>query len=226
MLRGTGYGVGVPRTTDRGDVPTRLLNAGVTLFLRQGYNATGIQEITEEAGVPKGSFYNHFASKEAFAAAIVDRYAAYSLRSWHRMMRSAPAEPLATIRHVFTHMLAYHERTEVSSGCLVGNLAAEIALWSEPCRQSLLAAQLAWRQRLAGLIAVAQVAGEVRGDIEAGALAGLAWNAWEGALLRVKMERSIRPLCESTALILDHLFRPLPAAPQDGGYVGVRTHHV
>src|SRR5688572_13073976 len=100
----------MPRSADPTDIPERLLAAGLELFLRQGYNATGIQQITDQAGVPKGSFYNHFDSKEAFGAAIVDRYAAYSQRSWQRMMRSAPAEPLAAIRHVFEQMLAHHAR--------------------------------------------------------------------------------------------------------------------
>jgi AcrR family transcriptional regulator len=95
----------MPRTADPTAVPERLLAAGLDLFLRQGYNGTGIQQSTDQAGVPKGSFYNHFASKEAFGAAIVDLYSEHSLRSWKRWMRSAPSEPMAAIRHVFGAML-------------------------------------------------------------------------------------------------------------------------
>ena len=112
-------------------IPERLLSAGLELFLQQGYNATGIQQLTDLAGVPKGSFYNHFASKEAFAAAIVARYAQNMQRSWERMMQSAPPHPMDTIRHVFAQMLGYHERADCSAGCLIGNFAAEIALSSE-----------------------------------------------------------------------------------------------
>ena len=115
------------RTADPTDIPKRLLSAGLELLLRQGYNATGIQEIADQAGVPKGSFYNHFASKEVFAAAIVDRYAEHSRLSWERMMRGAPAEPMAAIRHVFAQMLDYHEQASCPAGCLIGNLAAEIS---------------------------------------------------------------------------------------------------
>lgn len=206
------------RTTDPTEIPERLRSAGLELFLRQGYNATGIQQITDHARVPKGSFYNHFPSKEAFAAAIVERYAEFMRLSWERMMRSAPAEPLAAIRHVFGQMLDHHERAEFPAGCLIGNFAAEIALSSEPCRHSLLAAQLAWRERLAGLIEAAQATGEIRSDIDATALSALTWSVWEGSLLRMKVERSVRPLRESTALILDLLFRPTgsttPTQPQ------------
>jgi TetR/AcrR family transcriptional regulator, transcriptional repressor for nem operon len=204
----------MPRTADPTDIPERLLAAGLDLFLRQGYNATGIQQITEQAGVPKGSFYNHFVSKEAFGAAIVDRYAEYSRRSWKRMMQGAPDDPMAAIRHVFTAMLDYHERSNRSSGCLIGNFAAEVALASEPCRERLLAAQLAWRERLAVLIRAGQTIGQIRDDIEPIALSALTWSIWEGALLRMKVEGSVEPLRESMELVFDRVYLPIavPAA--------------
>ena len=202
----------MPRTADPTDIPERLLAAGLELFLRQGYNATGVQQLTDHAGVPKGSFYNHFASKEAYAAAIVERYAQHMQRSWERMMASAPADPLAAIRHVFAQMVRYHERADCPAGCLIGNFAAEIALSSEACRQGLLAAQLAWRERLAGLVAAAQAAGEIRGDVDATALSALTWAAWEGALLRMKVEHTTAPLRDGVALIFDLLARPAPAS--------------
>lgn len=199
----------MPRTADPTDIPKRLINSGLELFLLHGYNATGIQQITDRAGVPKGSFYNHFSSKEAFAAAVVDRYAEHMQRSWERFMHDAPPEPLAAIRHVFDQMLDYHQsRVACPVGCLMGNFAAEIAASSEPCRQSLMPAQLAWRDRLAGLIAAAQDRGDIRSDLDATALSALTWNAWEGALLRMKVEQSIKPVRDSIALIFDHLFRP------------------
>jgi len=202
----------MPRTADPTEIPERLLSAGLELFLRQGFNATGIQQITEHAGVPKGSFYNHFESKEAFGAAIVDRYAEFSRRSWQRMMQSAPAEPLAAIRHVFDQMLAHHGRSGPSAGCLIGNFAAEVALASDMCRQRLLAAQLAWRERLAGLIEAGQTRGEIRADMAPEALSALTWSVWEGALLRMKVEGSVRPLRESMKLVLDQVYQP-PALP-------------
>ena len=200
------------RTADPHDIPTRLLDAGLDLFLRQGYNATGIQHIADAARVPKGSFYNHFPSKEAFAAAIVARYADRMRASWERMMASAPDTPMATIRHVFAEMIRYHARRVAEpSGCLIGNFAAEVAVSSVGCRERLLEAQLAWRERLAGLIAAGQACGEVRADIDATALSALTWGAWEGGLLRMKVEGSVAPLQDSVALLLDRLYPPASA---------------
>ena len=201
----------MPRTADPTDIPERLMAAGLTLFLKQGYNATGIQQITDRAGVPKGSFYNHFESKESFAAAIIDRYADLSRLSWQRMMATAPPAPMQAIRHVFDKMLEHHGRNGASSGCLIGNFAAEVAQASETCRKRLLAAQLAWRERLAGLISDGQTEGEIRDDMDPEALSALTWSVWEGALLRMKVERSVRPLSDSMALVLDQVYSPATA---------------
>lgn len=199
----------MPRTADPTDIPERLLAAGRDLFLQQGYNATGIQEITDRARVPKGSFYNHFRSKEAFADAVAERYAAFMQVSWARMMATAPQAPMAAIHHVFEQMTRYHERhADRPSGCLIGNFASEIALSSPSCRQTLLAAQKSWRDRLAGLIRAAQAAGEVRADIDAAELSALTWAAWQGALLRVKVEHSVQPLRDSVALLLNQIYPP------------------
>ena len=57
------------------DFSEKLLEAGVTLFAEKGFHGTGVKDIVERAGVPKGSFYNYFDSKEAFGAAILRHYA-------------------------------------------------------------------------------------------------------------------------------------------------------
>lgn len=196
------------RTADPTDIPRRLAAAGRELFSRQGYNATGIQQITDLAGVPKGSFYNHYASKEAFAAAIVEQYGAMLRDSWAALMAAAPPQPLAAIRYAFAQMIAYHGRAKSRAGCLIGNFAAEMAEASPLCREQMAAAMSAWRERLADLIRRAQAAGEVRADISAEALAAFFWDAWEGALLRMKVDNSLDPLQQTVDLMLDRFFSP------------------
>lgn len=196
------------RIAGKSNVPNQLLDAGRELFLTHGYNATGIQQLTDLAGVPKGSFYNHFVSKEAFAAAIIDQYAEELRINWAEMMRQAPPEPLAAIRYAFEQLIARHESDTCWKGCLIGNFAAEMAEASDLCRQRLAAAMEGWRIALAKLIRGAQEAGELRQDLDAVALAGLVWDVWEGAILRMKVLQSTAPLHESTNLVLNHLLRP------------------
>ena len=59
----------------RHNVREQIAEAGLKAFLEKGFNACGVRDITEAAGAPTGSFYNHFASKEALGAEIVGRYA-------------------------------------------------------------------------------------------------------------------------------------------------------
>ncbi|WP_420477180.1 TetR family transcriptional regulator C-terminal domain-containing protein [Noviherbaspirillum sp. ST9] len=197
------------RIAGKTNTPNQLLDAGRELFLTHGYNATGIQQITDLAGVPKGSFYNHFNSKEVFAATIIDQYAEELREHWKELMSAAPNEPLAAIRYAFARLIARHESNMCSKGCLIGNFAAEMAESSELCRQRLAAAMEGWRISLAKLIREAQAAGEVRNDMDAAATAALVWDVWEGAILRMKVERTTLPLHESTNLVLNHLLRPL-----------------
>ncbi|MFT3856719.1 MAG: TetR/AcrR family transcriptional regulator [Aquabacterium sp.] len=138
----------MPRTADKTDIPNRLTAAGYALFNQHGYNATGIQQITDKAGVPKGSFYNHFDSKEAFAAQIIRNYADWVDQAWQRALTGAPASPLQAIHHVFSQFITHHEQTGCQ-GCLVGNFAAEMVEASEHCRLALAHVLQDWRDRLA-----------------------------------------------------------------------------
>ena len=56
------------------DTKEKIIQAALKTLLQKGFNGVGVQEITEQAGVPKGSFYNHFESKEALGVEIVERY--------------------------------------------------------------------------------------------------------------------------------------------------------
>lgn len=55
-------------------VRDHLLQTGVTVFSKSGFNGSSLPDITEAAGVPKGSFYNYFDSKEALGAAAIEHF--------------------------------------------------------------------------------------------------------------------------------------------------------
>ena len=52
----------------------KLLDQGVQMLMDQGYHGTGLKDILDTVGIPKGSFYNYFASKEVFAAEAISHY--------------------------------------------------------------------------------------------------------------------------------------------------------
>src|SRR5258707_15737264 len=103
----------------RPNVRERLLDAGVEIFHRRGFNGCGVQEITDTAGVPKGSFYNHFESKEELGAAIVERYGRNSARRAILADKSIP--PLDRLRRYFVALTEAYAGQDYGRGCLLGN---------------------------------------------------------------------------------------------------------
>jgi TetR/AcrR family transcriptional regulator, transcriptional repressor for nem operon len=182
-----------PRRSEH--IQERLLDLGLTFFAKQGYHGTGIKEIVEAAGVPKGSFYNYFSSKEVFAEAIIRHYAAGYWREWSSYFASSPVgDPFAALRYSFEMMIAKHSECKVKIGCVVFNLAAEISESSDLCRKTMQSVIVEWRERFTKYVRMAQEQGTARSDITAEDLADIFCNAWEGSLLRMKIENSTEPL--------------------------------
>jgi TetR/AcrR family transcriptional regulator, transcriptional repressor for nem operon len=175
------------------DVRRRLLAAGLDLVHARGFSASGVKDITDTAGVPKGSFYAYFPSKEAFGAAVLDHY-------WsdieQRLLPVLDADESAEKRIVrFFHALAdEHEAGDFLLGCLVGNLSLELGGNSEQVRDELVGILGRWDAALTACVRSGQRPnGGIRTDIDAAELASLLIEAWEGAALRGKVTRSRVP---------------------------------
>jgi len=151
------------------EVRKNLLAAGLDLVHARGFAASGVKDITDAAGVPKGSFYAYFPSKEAFGAAILEHY-------WDdiekRLLPILDADGSAQERITrFFHALAdEHEAGDFLLGCLVGNLSLELGGSSEPVRAELVSILDRWGGALAACVRSGQQgSGEIRGDLDAGA---------------------------------------------------------
>lgn len=179
------------------DAREKLTSEGLRLFLRDGYAATGIQGIVAAAGVPKGSFYHFFpAGKESFAAAVVDRYAALAAEVRKQILLDPGTPPVARLRAYFEFYAKHFGGLGFREGCLLGNLSAEVADASEMIRARLHAAFAAWESDLAQVIAEAIERGELAPVAAPDRLARYLIQGWEGALLRMKSEKSPAALQE------------------------------
>src|SRR5258708_5800423 len=122
------------------DAREKILTAGQSLIELRGYSALGVAEICKTAGVPKGSFYYFFESKEALALAVIDEHWAYQQRDWTRVMHS-DAAPLQRLRQLFEETEAGQRAGQKScgtvSGCLFGNLTLEMSNQTEAIRERL-----------------------------------------------------------------------------------------
>src|SRR5664279_700018 len=109
------------------DVRERLLEAGVRIFSKSGFNGCSVQDITECAGVPKGSFYNHFDSKEALGAAALNHYWSDGACDRLQVLEQVDLTPLSRLRAYFEQVVADLEKADYTCGCLIGNMAAELS---------------------------------------------------------------------------------------------------
>ncbi|MEF3366391.1 TetR family transcriptional regulator C-terminal domain-containing protein [Methylocystis sp. 9N] len=172
----------------------RLLDHGVALMLRNGYHGTGLAEVLAAAKVPKGSFYYYFPSKEEFGAQAVEHYIAPFIRRLSEHLAAADRGGLDALAAYFNEMIGELEANDFAGGCLLGNLMGEIGGGSASAREALKRAVDRYRDLLAKGLARAQAEGAARQDREARALADMLVDGWQGALLRMKVERSAAPL--------------------------------
>jgi len=176
----------------RHNVREQIVEAGLKTLLKKGFNACGVRDITDAAGVPTGSFYNHFASKEALGAEIVERYARDNSRRealWDKTL--APLERLG--RH-FAGLNQMYAELEYGRGCLLGNFSAELADHSPLIRERLAALSASWTTDIENAVGDAQADGSVSTKSNPADLAAFLLDAYEGALLRARVEKSGAPL--------------------------------
>jgi TetR/AcrR family transcriptional repressor of nem operon len=119
------------------DAKQKILGAARSLIEGRGYSALGVAEICKAAGVPKGSFYYFFESKESLALAVVDEHWAAQKRDWERVLGGTD-KPLERLRRLFEETEAGQRAVQdgcgTVSGCLFGNLTLELSNQTEAVR--------------------------------------------------------------------------------------------
>ncbi|HTD04848.1 TetR/AcrR family transcriptional regulator [Undibacterium sp.] len=166
----------------------QIFDAALKLLSEKGFNACSVQDITAEAGVPKGSFYNHFESKEALGVEIVEFYGDYgNLRD---VLEDRSIAPMERLRQYFAGLNDTIIGRGFEQGCLLGNFSAELSDQSPLIRAQLAEIYGKWTKIIEAAIADGQADRSIGQDMDARALASFLLNAWEGATLRARAERS------------------------------------
>ena len=188
----------------RASVREVIVESALTQFHRRGFNACSVEDITTAAGVPKGSFYNHFKSKEDLGAEVVRRYGESS------SFRAPVPDSLSPLEELRARFHATRERlvtNEFRQGCLLINMGAEVADHSPVIRAEVETSLGNWSHRVADLLREAGATGELSGDLDPDLLAGFVIDAWEGAITRAKVMRSPTPLDDFFTVVFDRLLR-------------------
>lgn len=185
-----------------------LIASGVTTLHEHGFANAGVRQITAAAGVPQGTFTNHFRSKDAFGVAVLDRYFEHTEAVINATLRDLDRAPVDRLHAYFDAITSRLEAAGWRYGCMISNMSLEAAEHSDLLRGHLhgLFARLA--RPFADTIRAAQAAGEVRSDLDADDLADVVLSAWHGAMLRMKVDRCAAPLTRFRHVMLSVLLAP------------------
>jgi TetR/AcrR family transcriptional repressor of nem operon len=167
----------------------RIVDAGLKVMFRNGFCGSGIRDIVAEAAVPQGSFTNHFRSKEAFVGEVLDRYFTHVKGLVSQALDDRSLSARERLRRYLDIITTRLEQDDFTRGCLIGDLSLEAAPQSESLRNQLAAIFTEWRAPFASCFAEAQAAGEVSKTFSAEDLADFLIASWEGAILRMKVDR-------------------------------------
>ena len=171
-----------------------ILEAGLKVMVRKGYGAAGVRDIVAEAPAPQGSFTNHFRSKEEFAREVLDLYFTRLKRLVAEALDDSGLSPRERLRRYLDIITRRLAGDEFSRGCLIGDFSLEAVAESQTLRARLAEIFAEWRAPFAACIAEGQAMGEIDGAFAPEELAEFLLSSWEGAILRMKVERNAEPL--------------------------------
>ncbi len=186
------------------NVKEQIVTASLNLLHSKGFNATSVQDITEAAGVPKGSFYNHFASKEELGVEVLQRYTEHAGQIG-TLLGESSLPPLQWLRGYFGQLVDSNVATDFSAGCMLGNFSTELSNQSPAIRRQAQQSFGSLSAMLEQVIAQGQRDGSIASTRPAGELANFAADAWQGAVLRAKAEKNRAPLDRFVDMLLTHI---------------------
>lgn len=195
-------------TTGTSDVRENILATGQRIMAAKGFSAVGLNEILVTAGVPKGSFYHYFGSKDAFGEALLEAY----FEDYLAQLDTTLAQPGLTMAQ---RLLNYWQGWQATQSvfdcqgkCLAVKLGAEVADLSEAMRLALKRGTAGIISRLGSAIAAGAAEGSLTIYSDADTTAHSLYQLWLGASLMVKIVRTMEPF--DSALVTTRQILHLP----------------
>jgi TetR/AcrR family transcriptional repressor of nem operon len=185
----------------------KILEEGLKVVHERGFAASSVRDIVVAAGVPLGSFSNHFASKEAFGKEVVERYFANSQTVMQDTLRNDAKPPLGRLRE-YVALSKTKESCGGDQGCLLGNLTAETGGDCDPMRERLNEIFTETADALAYCLQAAVTAGEVSADLDCSNVARFIVSSHQGAILLAKAEHSPAPISRFEDILFSVILRP------------------
>lgn len=179
-----------------------LLEKGMQILWSKGYNATSVNDIVQAAGVPKGSFYFYFKSKEDFVVKAIGKYFETMCPPALEILDDKSVSAKQRILNFYDYRTkVVKEHFKCKMGCLASNLSNEMAEHNEEIRKAIQKKTEALNEHIASVIREAQEVGEIDDKINAIDLAAFIEDAGRGAMVSMKEQNSSYPVDNFTAMI-------------------------
>ncbi|WP_460873911.1 TetR/AcrR family transcriptional regulator [Paralcaligenes ginsengisoli] len=185
----------------------KLLTIGMRVVHEHGFAGASVRDIVQAAGVPQGSFTNHFASKEAFGIEVIDLYFARHLNVMDETLLNDALPPLQRLR---TYIDTGKNRLNLDgmrNGCLFGNFTAEASDHSELIRHRLVEIFSEMQRSIAYCLRAAVKAGELSPSTDCDEIAGFIVSSIQGANLLAKAQRSAVPVERFKEILFSSILR-------------------
>lgn len=174
-------------------------------MIKKGYHAVGLQEILSEAGVPKGSFYHYFKSKEDYGVTVIDTYAEGHARRAQELLADSGRSPRERLWTFFQICREAHSTSGCRRGCLIAKLGMELSELSSSMRLALKRGSDRCKAQFAQCIREGQERGEFNTSHDAETLAEFLHNAWEGTMLRMQINQDLKPVDNFINIVFERL---------------------
>ena len=189
------------------DTKQRIIDAGTKAIMAKSFNGCGLKEILDAAGVPKGSFYHYYKSKEDFGIAVVEASCEHHMQFSRERLCDRSKSPIERVRAYFVDARNYLEEIGSQRPCIISKVALEESRLSESMRAAIKASYDQWQVLLASVLREAHAVGEIPSDLDPDNLAAFMQNAWEGAMIRMETDHNV----SSLDAFIDHVMNRMLA---------------
>jgi TetR/AcrR family transcriptional repressor of nem operon len=192
-------------------VREKIVAAAAERFHALGYNACGVQEIVDAAGVPKGSFYNYFKAKELLAREVLNNYWA---GAGLQILADKSIAPLERLRRHFQHIASRYRKFGFENGCLVPKFMHEVSDSTPLLRKDLRKQFATWTALIAEAIRAGQADRSITTSIDAETTARFLIESWGGVTGAMRLAASRAPIDDFFSVAFGALLQP--GAPTSG----------
>lgn len=174
----------------------RIIEAAEEIMSKRSFHSVGLNEILNAVGVPKGSFYHWFQSKEHFGVELLKHYIGVATDEKNHALFSDEFEkrPMPRLMSFLETSIQKFEENGQRCPCLVLKLASEVTDLSEPMREVLAEGMATWLGLLAGVFDEAKTLGHISKNVDSHHEAQIFRDLWAGAIQRATICKSTAPM--------------------------------